>query len=169
MKKEKNIWAILMMVLISAGFISCGSDDEEGNNISYTETEIVELLSGKWEIAGVINISSEFGESVRDYTGTIEFKNNNRCIITGSYIYEVDGREQEMSLHSLFPSNSYSVLRKGGKSYIGFGTNNSGIKNFQIVSLNKTSFKLVYDETIKSKTSTSETIDVHYYITMYSN
>ena len=139
--------------------VACGDDDDNvGNGISYTESEIVEILTGKWGINGFVRISTDGGEKIEgDYTGTVEFTNDQKYIFKCSVI-----EGTQISLSSLIEGNNYqkySVLRKNGNSYITFGSS-SNYKSFQIVSINKNSFKLIEDEDMPSS--------LHYYITIIS-
>lgn len=181
MRKIKK-WSMIMLMFVALPLIvSCGDDD---NATDLTTEEIVNMLTGKWDIKGTVRVDYVYSDIVLegdytgtkdydlkwegDYTGTIEFTENKDCYIHNSskiYLRDKQGniyRENGISLTSelsYFLEEKYSILRKNGKTYIAFGK-----QSFQIVSLNKNSFKLLEDEDIDY--GYGET--VHYYITIIS-
>ena len=47
----------MLILMVSPMMVSCSSSDESGNDISYTSEEIVQILTGKWEIHGHVTVS----------------------------------------------------------------------------------------------------------------
>ncbi|MBP3787843.1 MAG: hypothetical protein ILA22_06875 [Prevotella sp.] len=182
MKKFK-IWSMMMLVAMALPMmVACGGDDDnDGGGVSYTESEIVEMLTGKWQINGFVRMSAETGEKYEgNYTGTVEFTAAQKYIFKSSDIFEVSVSFNnqistvKISLPDLIWGNNYqkySILRKNGKIYLTFGTS-SRYQSFQIVSLTPSSFRLVEDEDISfessSSSGTSSTSKAHYYITIIS-
>lgn len=160
---------MLTTVLLSVGSISCSSDGDDDGSASYTSDQIVALLKGKWNLYGHVNVTSSASNDYvdGDYTGTINFTNAQKYIITSSEIpYEIDGKIGNTKLSDILVSNlNYSISKKDGKNYISFV---NGIHNFQIQSLQEKSFKLVEDEYIESKDSDGKNVTIHYNITMFS-
>lgn len=47
----------MLILMVSPLMVSCSSNDESGNDISYTSEEIVQILTGKLEIHGHVTVS----------------------------------------------------------------------------------------------------------------
>ena len=149
---------------------SCSSDDDS-SDVNLTSAEILALLEGKWMVSGELSTTnSETQESIEDrYKGMIEFINNHKFSFTVS-----EGNKYNVGDFSIYPEEIfvndayvYSLLKKDGKNYITFSTllpQPSNFFNFEIVSLNKNSFKLVLDTDIVIDNKTVGRI----YMTMYS-
>ena len=69
----------MLVVMALPTIVACSSDDDNNDTSNYTEAEIVELLTGKWEIYGEVKVTDyETQKTITDnYKGTIELKNNN--------------------------------------------------------------------------------------------
>ena len=173
MKKIK-IWSMMMLVAMTLPMmVACGGDDDNNNNngSTYSSDEIVELLTGKWDIAGDFIISDTENKQLMSgtYTGNIEFNANQK--FTRSIKVTVDGNESEATeedvrkyLTSVFINNyyPYQILKKGGKNYICFDKT----YNFEIRSLNKTTFYFEMDQDLMSYSG--EKVEGHIYMTMVS-
>ena len=182
--KNLKKWSMKILMLATLPLmVACGDDDSD-NTTNLTTEEIVNMLTGNWAIKGTVRVDYEDyylaleGDNSGtkdydlkwegDYTGTIEFKENKGCDIQTSKILLRDSQGNiwrdkgnnsfSCSLSYLIYEDKYSVLRKNGKSYITFGK-----QSFQIVALNKNSFKLVEDEDLDGYGGTK-----HYYITIIS-
>ena len=77
MKKIKIGSMMMLVLMVFPMMVACGDDNDDGGGASeYTEAEIVELLTGKWEVYGEYQATNyDTKESFTDnYKGTIEFK-----------------------------------------------------------------------------------------------
>ena len=134
--------------------VACGSDSDDNSPVDLTENQIIEYLTGQWDVYGEIyyNITSQDfsnpGEYSENYEGKIEFKSNKAVKTKISFIDDYW---------------KYSILKKNGDYYISF---NYGDLDFKILSITKTSFKLVCDQDITS--SDGQIIYGHQIITMNS-
>ena len=165
MKNSKILSFMLMaMVLVMPTCVSCSSDDEGAS--TYTSEEITELLMGKWTISGDLNCETTSLSFDEHYKGTIEFKNNNKYVfnVTESDLYKGLGKIVEYSFAN--SSSSYSVLKKGGDSYLILGNSKCP---FKIVSLKKNSLKLVLDEDVIDLYILNSKQSGHVYMTILSN
>ena len=173
MKKMKFLSAFFVAVMTMSTMIACsGSDDEDGGGVSYTESEIVELLSGTWEVSGELKIvESETGKRREGtYTGKIEFKANQR--ISRSFTsnctrndFHTEGQNDNSLMNSMINDAidyNYKIIKKDGKIFIAF--NNANIY-FEIKSLNKNTFKFVLDQ----DNEYNGKIYNHVYMTVVSN
>lgn len=174
MKKMKFLSTILLAVMTMSTMIACsGSDDEDGGGVSYTESEIIELLSGTWEVYGELKeVESETGKRLEGtYTGKIEFKANQK--ISRSFTsnctrndFHIEGENDNSLMNSMINNvigsyYSYKIIKKDGKIFIAFNNDNY---YFEIRSLNKNTFKFVLDEDIEY----NGTIYGHVYMTVVS-
>lgn len=175
MKKKKFLSTFLLAVITMSTMIACsGSDDEDGGGVSYTESEIIELLSGTWEVSGDFKIvESETGKRMEGtYTGKIEFKANQK--ISRNFTsnctrndYHTEGQNDNSFMNSTICSlidsyNTYKIIKKDGKIFLDFNSDNN---YFEIKSLNKNTFKFVLDKDIKYDGK----IYFHVYMTVVSN
>ena len=132
---------------------ACGGDDNENNGSSYTSDEIVELLAGKWEIAGDIMITEiESGKRQGGtYTGNIEFDKNqkfNRSIEAETEIEEFTKYGSlENIIHFRLLGNyfGYSILKKESRNYLVFEKK----YNFEIISLTKNTFSMKLNDDVE--------------------
>ena len=70
--KKKYLLSIIMLVAMSMPLMvacSSSSDDEDGGDVSYTESEIVELLTGTWYVSGEIKAVNKGKRTEGNYTG----------------------------------------------------------------------------------------------------
>ena len=170
--KRIKIWSMMMLVAVALPMmVACGGDDDNNNNgSSYSSDEIVELLTGKWDIAGDFRISDpENKQQISGtYTGNIEFNANQK--FTRSIKITVDRNDTEATEENVkylveeFIDNyyAYQILKKSGKNYICFDKN----YNFEIRSLNKTTFYFEMDQDLMSYSG--EKVTGHVYMTMVS-
>jgi hypothetical protein len=159
----------MLAVLIVPVMVACGDDDDSdgGGTSAFTESEIVELLTGKWEVYGECEFTNyDTKESFSDnYIGNIEFKADKTLkfkVSEGtkySDTYTYDGQTYNYDYYieeAIIDTNTkYSVLKKGGRNYISLGSSSDPF-NFEIVSLTKNTFKLklnydVYDPDNKAR------------------
>ena len=173
----KSIKVVKVMILASFSvllFGACSSDDNNGDDILYTSNEIIEILTGKWNIYGHVRISGDTDRVVdSDYTGTLEFKADQKysaksSVISTMGINNINGETYtwDEDIYDYLGDASYhkySIIRKSDKYYIEFGHS-----TFEIVSLTKKSFKLVLDED-RPWGSPEDMHYAHYYITIISN
>lgn len=149
---------MMMLVFAMPLMTACGSDDNENNGSSYTSDEIVELLTGKWEIAGDIMVTEiETGKRLGGtYTGNIEFKDKkkiSRSIKANTEIEELKFNKS-YPLHDIIyytilsDHNPYTILKKDGKSFIAFNKDYV-YYNFEIESLTKNTFKMKLNDDLK--------------------
>ena len=139
----KKIFGFLFIMGLMPIFVACSSDDDS-SDVNLTSDEILTLLKGKWEVSGEFRANdTEAGKTFDSrYKGTIEFKDNEK------YIFSVtEGEKYNSSSTYLVEGivnnrNYYTTLKKDGKNYISFRSRYS-YSDFEIVSLNKNSFKLV--------------------------
>ena len=57
MRRKSSLSKFMLILMVSPMMVSCSSSDESGNDISYTSEEIVQILTGKWEIHGHVTVS----------------------------------------------------------------------------------------------------------------
>ncbi len=57
MRRENTLSKFMLILMVSPLMVSCSSNDESGNDISYTSEEIVQILTGKLEIHGHVTVS----------------------------------------------------------------------------------------------------------------
>lgn len=109
----------MLVTLTLSVVMACSSDDDEISGAAdYTSDEIVELLTGKWEISGEVRISEPIGgKSQTNYTGTIEFKANQKYNVSNTILFE-DGDTNLYLSDILNNYRPYVILRKNGKNYI---------------------------------------------------
>ena len=170
MKQLKILSLMMLVVMAMPMMVACGDDDGDngGNGFSYTEAEIVEILTGKWTIYGHCIITNTDGNKFEDdYTGTVEFTDAKKYIFESSDIF-FEGE----NLGDIIGGNNYhkySILRENGKYYIVFDCGMYVYQHFQVVSLTKTTFKLVEDEDLFFYSSAgNKDRKAHYYITIVS-
>lgn len=173
----------MLAVMALPLLVACGDDNDDNSATAYTEAEIVELLTGKWEVYGEYKATNyDTKESFADnYKGTIEFKADKsvRFKVTDgtkyktSYTITIDGQtfeyEYEYYIEEQIIENysKYSVLKKGGRNYISFGSS-SNPYNFEIVSLKKNTFMLKLDRDLDNPENKSKVLG-HEYMTIISN
>lgn len=170
----------MLVVMAFPMMVACGDDNDDGGGASeYTEAEIIELLTGKWEVYGEYKATNyDTKESFADnYKGTIEFKTDKSVkfkVSEGtkySYTYTYDGQtykyEFYMEEEIIDNYHKYSVLKKGGRNYISFGSS-SNPYNFEIVSLKKNTFMLKLDRDVDDPDNKSRVIG-NEYMTVISN
>lgn len=175
--KKVTIWSMLMLAVLALPMLTaCGGDDDGGGGnggANYTSEEIVELLTGKWAIYGHAKLTDIEGLLKEgDYTGTIEFKSDQKFTVTSSTLFEFEGISANgqvsnfpITLKDLLDNyRPYSVLKKNGKTYISFGDSTLPM-TFQIQSITKSSFKLVLDENVYDSNDKSKVVG-HIYISM---
>ena len=167
--------SVLLSVLLVLGMLpllfACSSDDDN-SAAELTSDEIVQLLTGKWEINGELKIKNQgTGDSFEgSYNGTIEFKKDNKIdfrVTKGDkYTVELGGKTYSMYLEEDIIDDyyGYSILKKNGKNYIAFGSK-SHPYNFEIVSLKASVLRLVLNQS--DVYNDNNTID--YYMTLFSN
>ena len=171
MKKRFFISMSMLVCLVLPIMVACSSDDDD--EISYTADEIVEILSGEWEIHGDYRFILKNGDKMMtkegNYTGTIEFKKDQKYAVQSTPFFEYEQTYYGKSVTTLFTLDSflngstYSLPKKGGEYYISWeGMRDRYDMTFKIVSLTKKSFKLVLDGYIEN---TKETL----YLTIVSN
>lgn len=180
MKKVK-IWSMMMLVAMALPMmVACGDDDEDNGASNYTEAEIVDLLTGKWEVYGELNLTAyNTNETFTDnYKGTIEF-NANKSVkfkVTDGTKYSSSYTTSDGQTHTdnffieenfIDTYHKYTILKKGGKNYIQFGSSSRGTA-FEIVSLTKSTFLLRFDEEITDDNDKSKSLG-HVYMTIVSN
>lgn len=173
----------MLVVMALPIMVACGDDDDNddnNNNIgaSYTEAEIVELFTGKWEVYGEVKATFyEADETYTDnYKGTIEFKADKSVkfkVTDGTkYKYTDDGQpyETEYYVAEILIGNNfkYTVLKKGGKNYISFDYSSIDSYPFEIVSITKNTFMLRLDDDIIDYENKSKPLG-HIYMTIVSN
>ena len=160
MKKTLFGSLVMLVVLMMPMLTSCGDDGDSSESVNYTSDEIVELLTGKWEVYGHVKITSSNTDIIEnidgDYTGTIEFLDTKKVKVNSPVIQEIKQTDTDGSKYTVkltlrdFISDyyKYSIIRKNGASYISFGTGDENRPNhYKIVSLTKNSFKLIRDDT----------------------
>ena len=156
MKKTFRFVGLILISVLSYGLTSCGSDGDDdggsGGGVDYTSDEIVEMLTGKWEVYGHAKATSNIenpSDFDSDYTGSIEFGANQSVKAKSTVMKEVKeegGYTYNITLGSILDSSyKYKITRKNGATYISFGSDNYP-KDFKIVSLTKKSFKLVMNQ-----------------------
>ena len=131
--KKKYLLSIIMLVAMSMPLMvacSSSSDDEDGGDVSYTESEIVELLTGTWYVSGEIKAVNKGKRTEGNYTGTIEFKANksfkssitSKCTRNDVHKEGEDDNEMIDDTIDLILDNDYkySIVKKEGKNYIVF-------------------------------------------------
>ena len=163
----KRLFGFLLVMGLLPIFVACSSDDDS-SDVNLTSDEIVTLLKGKWEVSGELRANNtEIGETFNGrYKGTIEFKDNQKFtfVVTEGDKYYTDDISIYLEEVLVNDNYKYSTLKKDGKNYIAFGSNNQPY-NFEIISLKKNSFNLVLntDNVVNKKTVG------RIYMTMYSN
>ena len=154
MKKTFRFVGLMLIVAMGVCLTACGGDDDgggSGGDINYTSDEIIEMLTGKWEVYGHAKCVSDKAEAPNfdiDYTGTIEFTKEQRAKAKSSVWYEekIGDFTAKITLGSFIDDYyKYKITRKNGVTYISFGSDHSP-NDFKIVSLTKTSFKLVLNK-----------------------
>ena len=164
-------WSKMMLVaMVLPIFVACGDDNDDGGATAYTESEIVELLTGKWEVYGEFKVTNDNNESVSDnYKGTIEFKADK------SVKFKVtEGTKYKDFEEKILNNSKYSVLKKGGRNYISFDSSLDPYNyfivsyNFEIVSLKKNTFMLKLDRDVDDSDNISKLLG-HVYMTIVSN
>ena len=180
MKKPFIIVGLMLIALMSLSLTACGDDNDNNGASNYTEAEIIELLTGKWEVYGDVKVTVyETDETFTDsYKGNIEFKADKSVkfkITDGTkqkYSYTaIDGQtyEYEYYIEEAFIDNynKYTILKKSGKNYISFGSSSNSYA-FEIVSLTKNTFVLRIDDDIFNSDNKSKAAG-HVYMTIVSN
>lgn len=154
--KELRLLEVMLLSVFSIFMVeACSSDDDNGDDISYTSNEIIEILTGKWEIYGHVRISGDTDRMVdSDYTGTIEFKSDQKYSANSSVISTTEIQNNKSGKTYTINNDisdylgdasyhKYSIIRKNDRYYIEFAH-----ATFQIISLTKKSFKLIMDEDV---------------------
>lgn len=182
MKKPFIIVGLMLIALISLSLTACGDDDGSSGSVNYTSDEIIEMLTGKWEVYGHAKVTSSDTQICEnldgDYTGTVEFTKEQRAKAKSSVIGEesvsMDGQTytEKVTLADFISDYyKYKITRKNGAVYITFGSDEYPY-NYKIVSLTKTSFKLVCDDIHHFKYigigGKEVSVDFHYEITIIS-
>ena len=146
-----------------------GNDDDNNGASNYSEAEIVELITGKWEVYGKFKVTDyETKKTITDnYKGTIEFTTNKsvKFKITDGTKQKISGIEYYIENAFISDNDKYTIMRKYDKNFISFGSSGNQFA-FEIVSLTKTTFMLRLDEEIND--TKSKAIG-HIYMTMVSN
>lgn len=177
--KKKYLLSIIMLVAMSMPLMvacSSSSDDEDGGDVSYTESEIVELLTGTWYVSGEIKAVNKGKRTEGNYTGTIEFKANksfkssitSKCTRNDVHKEGEDDNEMIDDTIDLILDNDYkySIVKKEGKNYIVFRCDIFDDNwYFEIVKLNKNSFMLALNQDVILK---GEVLS-HFYMSIVSN
>lgn len=157
--------------------VACGGDDNEQNSwndetaINYTIDEIKEILSGEWNVYGNISITyleEKEKDFTQDYKGIITFTNEEKDFIsaklkvTEGKAYFVSGNGQTyFAENQLIPGGKCTIIKINGKTYNLQTTLGS---RFEIISISKSSFKMVLENDI---TSDGKVIG-HTHMTVYS-
>ena len=152
----KKVYSTILMLTITIGVLnlcSCGGNDD-GGGVSYTESEIVELLTGTWGVSGELKYTEGDKRMEGTYTGSLEFRSNLHyypslnCNCTRNDFHsegQNDNNEMKNIIYRSIPAYPvYSILKKDGKIYIVFSN-----YSFEIVSLTKNTFKFVLDQDIE--------------------
>ena len=99
MKKIIRLAGFVFMAVVSYGLTACSSDsDDEGRNTSYTEAEILEIISGTWEVYGeaIYDYKSfSFSKNHAKYKGRLEFMSNQKIKYN-----MIEGGEIEYSINT---------------------------------------------------------------------
>ena len=167
MKKFCYLFTVLTMLM----FISCSSNDDS-MDVNLTPAEIKALLEGTWTVNGELRVSNSKQKESFDgrYKGMIEFKGNKYTfkVTEGDKYTVVEDYSIYLAEAIVCHTYEYSIVKIDGKKYIKFRTHlgvPSGTFNFEIVSLNNNSFKLILD--------TDNVVDNEkvgrIYMSMYSN
>ena len=185
MKKIKLLSILMLAMMTLPMMVACGDDNDDNGASDYTEAEIVELLTGKWEVYGEVKVNVyetegtilETDKITDNYKGTIEFKADKsvKFKITdatkqkASYTSDGQTHEYEYYIEDAFIDDyyKYTILKKNGKNYISFGSSSNPYA-FEIVSLTKTTFMLRLDDDIINSENKSKPLG-HVYMTMVSN
>jgi hypothetical protein len=180
--KQLKIWSIMMLMVVTMPLLmACGDDGNDGNDNdspSYTESEIVELLTGTWNVRGEYNLyDNNTSFLVGTYTGTMQFKSNQsftRTLATTSTVNTIGADEEIIAslIQGEFMPNyhQYSIRKSGGQSYILFSNAYGITYKFAIKALSKNSFRLECDQDVVSTTSAgkSEQVVSHVHMTIVS-
>ena len=147
--KNFKLWSLTMLAVLALPLMVACGDDDDNSTSNYTEAEIVDLLTGTWEIQG--NYRAAVNENTYnefDYTARIEFKENKTFRVRN---YKPNYKIQSTAV-SLSSMRGYEIVKKNGKTYICFELceafdNGASYRkaDFLIVSLKKNSFKLIYE------------------------
>ncbi len=177
MRKMKFLSTILLAVMTMSTMVACSSssDDEDGGGVSYTESEIVELLSGTWKVSGDLKVvEKETGKVLEgNYDGNITFTSSQKVIFgSTSNCTRNDFDTQDYSDNNRFMNHKvnsqyilcstyrdYEIVKKNGKIHLDLSPYHKYF--FEIVSLNKNTFKLVLNQDCDDGT--------HVYMTVISN
>ncbi len=178
MKKIKFLSTILLAVMTMSMMVACSSsNDEDGVDVSYTESEIVELLKGTWYVSGELKVVKNDKRLEGNYTGSIEFKENHRyktnittnCTYNDLDTYGESDNEymsyvinKRILCYDNYDYDPYKVVKKDGKMHIEFKGHLDTYHTFRIVKLSKNELKLVLDQD-------SENYLGHVYMTIVSN
>ncbi len=159
---------------------ACGGDDGGSDgSVNYTSEEIIKMLTGKWEVYGHAKGTSSntdiYENFEGDYTGTIEFTEGQKAKTYSSVISEVKGKNLDGGYYTdkitlaYFISDyyKYKITRKNGATYIAFGPDINP-NEYKIVSLTKTSFKLVLNKDFKYKEEPMGDFTIHVELTVIS-
>ena len=116
----------MLAVMALPLLVACGDDNDDNSATAYTEAEIVELLTGKWEVYGEYKATNyDTKESFADnYKGTIEFKADKsvRFKVTDgtkyktSYTITIDGQTFEYE-YEYYIENDKIVLKEIQSKY----------------------------------------------------
>ena len=164
---------MLLVVMALPIMVACNNGDDS-EELSYTEAEVVEILTGQWEVYGELNAyANETGESFSDnYKGIIEFKANQSLNFKVTEGQMMSYSDRHGSTYEYYPEESiirkkYSLMKKEGKYYITFGSTYEPY-TFEILSLTKTSFKMRMDDDIYDDDTDRNALG-HIYMTLNSN
>lgn len=155
MKELFRIVGLILIAVMGLSLTACGGDDDDGGSGSggaanYTSEEIVEMLTRKWNVYGHAKaVVDDYVLFDSDYTGTIEFTKDQKAKAKSS-VWNEDKLDEdytnEITLANFIDDyHKYKIIRKNGSPYISFGFEDH-IRDYKIVSLTKTSFKLVLNE-----------------------
>ena len=171
-KNFLHLMATMMAAMLSVGFASCNSDDDENGLAELTHNQIIELLEGKWEVYGELKCITKGINFDGKYKGLIEFYGDKKfkfSVIEGDKFSSVTNNLGEISpvyLEEYIVDDyyNYTILKKNGKNYIVFGSTYYPY-NFEIVSLKTNSLKLILNQDVID----DEQVTGHLYMTMISN
>lgn len=178
--KNFKIWGIMMLMVIGIPMMSgCGGDDSDGGSgndgsaAAYTEEEIIDLLQGTWSVGGDLSITfADSEESVSsDYSGTLQFSQKT----SKYYKFKIDSSTEDFVKYFIssfipdYSEKSYLLLKKSGKYYVAFGKYNyNSERTFEIVSISKTTFKMVMDADTELYDAINKGYKVHCHMTLVS-
>ena len=131
--KQMKIWSIWMLAAMMPLFMACGKDDDNSNTFSsYTASEIIGILTGKWDVLGEYSYVQAGEEKSGAYSGKIEFGNNNK------YSFKANDENGELKSFILKREGNYNIIKENGKTSLEF----DDLLKCEILSLSKGGFSL---------------------------